>query len=55
MDKADGRHPINRLGPKKLSRTGRQGAYMNLEPTLRVPYKWVQQFTMLVGWHSSSG
>jgi hypothetical protein len=46
---------INHLGPKKPSQTGGQGADLNLVPTLRIPCKWVQRFTMLEGWHVFSG
>jgi len=42
LDKADGWHPINHLGLKKLSWTGGQGAFLFLEQTLGgSPYKWV--------------
>jgi len=37
LGEADGEHPINHLGPKKLLRTRGQGASLFLEQTMRVP------------------
>jgi len=40
----------------RLSRTRAQGAFLFLEQTLgESPDKWVEQSTMLVGWHVFSG
>jgi len=49
-------HPINHLNPKRLHRTGGEGALLFLEQTLGLSTtEWVKQSTMLVGWHVFSG